>query len=260
VPQYDVSRILRETFVRDVDYSPVVDSTNNLAAEWAKSGKAKMPLLVLADRQTAGRGRGTNRWWTGQGSLACSLLVDDPFLPPSSSDFPLLGLATGIAVVDAVQRFLPGHRVGLLWPNDISVADRKLGGILIEVAGRNYAILGIGANVNNSIGDAPVELRSSAVSLFDLTGVQVDLTELLIGILSQLEINLGTLRDSSFSKILAEIYCQQDDRQISILTIEGTLAGVCRGVAADEKLILETSEGLWFIDSWKIIRYRVADS
>jgi BirA family biotin operon repressor/biotin-[acetyl-CoA-carboxylase] ligase len=254
VSQYDVSRILRETFVRDVDYSPVVDSTNNLAAERAKSGKAKMPLLILADRQTAGRGRGTNRWWTGPGSLACSLLVGDPFLPQSSSDYPLLGLATGIAVVDAVQRFLPGHQVGLLWPNDISVANRKLGGILIEVAGRNYAILGIGANVNNPMEDAPVELRSSAVSLFDLTGIQVDLTELLIGILSQLEINLGTLRDSLFPSVFTEIYRRQDDRTISVLTGEGTVTGICRGMAAGRKLILETSEGFELIDPFVVPR------
>ena len=72
----DINRILRETFVVEVEQHAELASTNDRAAQRAKQGAKKLPLLVISDRQTAGRGRGGNRWWTGAGSLAFSLLFD----------------------------------------------------------------------------------------------------------------------------------------------------------------------------------------
>ena len=72
----DINRILRETFVVEVEHHDELGSTNDRAMQRAKQGASRLPLLVIADRQTAGRGRGGNRWWTGPGSLAFSLLLE----------------------------------------------------------------------------------------------------------------------------------------------------------------------------------------
>ena len=71
----DESRILQETFVARFEHHAALASTNDRAAEAARDGAGGMPLLIVADRQTAGRGRGGNRWWTGPGSLAFTLLL-----------------------------------------------------------------------------------------------------------------------------------------------------------------------------------------
>ena len=76
----DINRILRETFVVEAEHREELGSTNDRALERAKQGATHLPLLVIADRQTAGRGRGGNRWWTGPGSLAFSLLLHPPHL------------------------------------------------------------------------------------------------------------------------------------------------------------------------------------
>jgi BirA family biotin operon repressor/biotin-[acetyl-CoA-carboxylase] ligase len=251
MPIFDIQRILRETFICDVDYCPVVDSTNTRAAEWAKCGKARLPLLVLADRQTAGRGRGTNRWWTGEGSLAFSLLIDDTYLPPSSSQFPLISLAAGVAVIKAMQMFLPGHHVQLFWPNNVVVEDRKLGGILVEISGGQFAIIGIGVNLNNSMRDAPAELQPIAVSAFDLTANVVNPSEALIQVIRNLERELRSLRHS---KIITDIppYCLPQNHLISVHNESGITTGICRGIEAGGAIILEIAGDIRSIHAWAV--------
>ena len=92
-----------------------------------RKGRGELPLLVVADRQTAGRGRGANRWWTGPGALAFSLLVDGRTVGADRSRSPLVALAAAVAVVDTVAPLLPAHQVGIHWPNDVLVAERKAG-------------------------------------------------------------------------------------------------------------------------------------
>ena len=71
----NLRKILENTFVADVEHHATIGSTNDRAIQCAAFHAVKLPLLILADRQTGGRGRGSNRWWTGPGSLAFSLLV-----------------------------------------------------------------------------------------------------------------------------------------------------------------------------------------
>ncbi|NCC94413.1 MAG: hypothetical protein EOM10_14215, partial [Opitutae bacterium] len=71
----DLNRVVAESFVAAVEHHALIGSTNDRAKEAAASQK-QLPLLIVADGQTAGRGRGANRWWTGSGSLAVSLLAN----------------------------------------------------------------------------------------------------------------------------------------------------------------------------------------
>ena len=166
--QFDIDRILRETFVARAEYHPSIGSTNDRAAECAAQSAGELPLLVLADQQTAGRGRGANRWWTGPGALAFSLLLDGRTVAVGGNRSPLVALAAAVAVVDAVAPLLPEHPLGIHWPNDVMVGRRKLAGILIEVLPDGRHVVGIGLNTNNTLADAPAELQSRAVTLRDL--------------------------------------------------------------------------------------------
>ena len=103
------TRLLEETWIAEVEPHATLSSTNDRAAELAKSAGTRLPLLVTAEVQTAGRGRGGNRWWTGNGSLAFSVLFDAASIEESSPAIPLVGLAAGLAVVEAVRPILGDH-------------------------------------------------------------------------------------------------------------------------------------------------------
>ncbi len=174
--------------------TPVLDSTQFRARALAEAGRVSAsPALVVADRQTAGRGRGNNRWWTGEGSLAFSLLVDPQQFGFPPRVVPRLSLAAGVAVIDAIAPRLSGQSLGLHWPNDVYVGRGKLAGILVEVLPDGRHIIGIGLNSNNTAADAPPEIRESIATLADLTGRAHDHTDLLVALLENLEATLVQL-------------------------------------------------------------------
>jgi BirA family transcriptional regulator, biotin operon repressor / biotin---[acetyl-CoA-carboxylase] ligase len=99
----DLPRIASETFVADVVHLPEVSSTNDLAMNKVTSGERPMPHLVLADRQTAGRGRGGSRWWSQPGGLTFSLILEmNPVALPKQR-WPQISLAVGLAVCRAAE-------------------------------------------------------------------------------------------------------------------------------------------------------------
>ena len=83
----------------------------------------------------------------------------------AAQHYPLISLATAVAIVDAVRPIVPAGQLGLHWPNDVFAAGRKLAGILVEVLPDGKHIVGMGLNINNRAADAPAELRARATSL-----------------------------------------------------------------------------------------------
>ena len=131
--QFDVARLnlcrcggpcrtLRRTFI---------DAKSG--AQRAADANCHTPLLIVADGQTAGRGRQGNSWWTGDGSLAFSLLFDPETFSCPRRPEPRVALVVGVAIIDAIGPRIPAARVGLHWPNDVFVGEKKLAGILVEV-------------------------------------------------------------------------------------------------------------------------------
>ncbi len=254
----NLRKILEKTFVADVEHHAVIGSTNQRAIECAASDRVKFPLLILADRQTAGRGRGSNRWWTGPGSLAFSLLIGPEVgwaSQPVQEKLPgtagvlagglrssgLISLAAGVAVVEAlVPLLLPDHAIGIHWPNDVMLDGRKLAGILIEVLSDGKLVIGIGINTNNRAADAPEEVRPRVVTLRDVTGQEHDSTELLIAILCQLERQLRELALSPES-VAARTHelCLQRGKRLQIVQGQRRIEGRCLGIATDGALLLE---------------------
>lgn len=142
-----------------------IASTNDRVKELARSG-APEGTFVWADEQTAGRGRRGRQWASPPGvGLWCSLLVRPPLAAGQWTR--LVGWAA-LAVAATVRRFVHGP-VGVKWPNDIVIGDRKGAGILLEVetppGGNPFAVVGIGLNVNHGEDEFPPALRQQATSL-----------------------------------------------------------------------------------------------
>lgn len=142
----------------------VTDSTNRVAMEMAENG-AKHGTVVVADAQTAGRGRMGRRWMSPAGkNLYVSLLLR-PSVP--TVDAPRLALVAGVALADAVEAM--GVPASLKWPNDLYCGGRKAAGILAEMASETdvvrHVVIGMGLNVNMEEADFPPDLRGTATSL-----------------------------------------------------------------------------------------------
>jgi BirA family biotin operon repressor/biotin-[acetyl-CoA-carboxylase] ligase len=159
-----------------------VDSTNRVAAEWAGEGAAE-GSLVVADHQTAGRGRLDRKWFSPPGSSLLFSVVLRPSIVVE--DLGLLNLAAAAAVCGAVAEEGVDPRVK--WPNDVVLGGRKVGGILAEASLElNRAIsviLGIGLNVNIPEDEFPPEIRETAGSISSFSGKTHDRITLLTAFL-----------------------------------------------------------------------------
>lgn len=240
----DPLRVERETFVAEADVHAELGSTNDHALRLAPTA-ARLPRLIVASRQTAGRGRGANRWWAEAGALTFSLLLDVPRLPLER--WPQVSLAVGGAVCGAIATMVPAADVRLKWPNDVYVDGRKAGGILLEVppapaAGR--IVIGIGLNVNNSLSGAPPEVRARAVSLRNIRGTPLDLTDVLIAVLRGIERDLALLGDSDPALPARwRRLCLLSGRSVAIYNGGRAVAGTCLGIDDDGALLLQTEAG-----------------
>src|SRR5690349_8754461 len=109
----DTAFLLANSFLAHAEHHELLDSTQTRARQLVERGEIQLPALIVADRQSAGRGRGSNRWWTGEGSLAFSLVVDPEQFGFPRKAVPRLSLAAGVAIVDSVAPRLDGHPIGL---------------------------------------------------------------------------------------------------------------------------------------------------
>ncbi|WP_457653194.1 biotin--[acetyl-CoA-carboxylase] ligase [Rhodocaloribacter sp.] len=164
-----------------------VGSTNTEAAAWAAGG-APEGAVVLAELQTAGRGRMGRTWEARAGQNLTFSVVLRPPLPPER--FGLLTLAASVAVAEAISAFTAPLEAGIKWPNDVLLEGRKCCGMLLEssFSGQKRAaavILGIGLNVNQ---DAfPPTLADRATSMLLATGRRTPRAPLLAALLARLE-------------------------------------------------------------------------
>jgi BirA family transcriptional regulator, biotin operon repressor / biotin---[acetyl-CoA-carboxylase] ligase len=166
-------RLLAELDARGLAWPAVIEhhdeigSTSDRLKERLRAGAVPW-TVVIADRQSAGRGRHGRRWISPQGNLYLSVLVEPELAPEALTVFPLVA---GLAVAEALLEW--GTDPRLKWPNDVWLGGRKVAGVLAEgVAGegRTSIVLGIGVNVNADPEVTAPELGDSAVSLHAATG------------------------------------------------------------------------------------------
>lgn len=173
------------------------DSTNRVAMEMADHG-ATHGTVVVADEQTAGRGRMGRRWESPPGkNLYVSLLLR-PSVP--TVEAPRLSLVAGVALADAVETM--GVSASLKWPNDLFLGDRKAAGILAEMAsdpdGVRHVVIGVGLNVNMEETDFPTDLRGRATSLRIFAGKTFRRVDVLARLLEAFAARYGEFLEGGF--------------------------------------------------------------
>lgn len=229
---------------RSLVYWPEVGSTSQEARRLARAG-APDGTLAITDYQRSGRGRLDRRWEAPAGS---SLLMSLVFRPPlAAHQLQQLTMICGLAVVDAVEAET-GLKLALKWPNDIVVGEAKLGGILTEVEldgdRVDFAVVGIGLNVNLHPDQLPADLLLPATSLSHVLGAEVPRLPLLCTLLRMMEarylaLKAGHAPHAEWAGRLVTL-----GRLVVVSMGATTLEGVAEGVNADGALLVRRSDGL----------------
>lgn len=225
-----------------------VPSTNSAAMALGQSG-AEDGTVVIADRQTAGRGRQARFWYSpGDTNLYCSVLIRPTEIQIPFGDWlSWIPLASAVAVTEAV-RAVAGVRLALKWPNDLLLDEKKLGGILCEnahdQARQPFVVIGIGLNVNATPDSFPPELTAIAGSIIESSHRPVDRNRLLSRLLGDLESVLDELA-SEGARRLQHAYadrCATIGKRIRVmLTDSREVVGMARGIGRDGSLLLQPS-------------------
>lgn len=231
---------------RTIEWYDAIDSTQRRARELADAGAAE-GSIVLADRQTAGRGRLGRAWFSPPGVNVMGTIVLRPACDPSA--VAPLALVAGLAVADAVEDAI-GLRPGLKWPNDVQLGGRKVAGILAELHGEidrvEAVLLGVGLNVNLPQEALPAELRSIATSLRIACGRPLDRVAVAARLLAAIEARYARFLAGGFREMRSEWEAASvlTDHDVDVAGGGTAVAGRVRGVDDDGALVLETVDGV----------------
>jgi BirA family biotin operon repressor/biotin-[acetyl-CoA-carboxylase] ligase len=212
-----------------LEVGSTLDAVHTLGQDGAPGG-----AVVLAESQTAGRGRAGRTWHSPAGGIWLALL-----LRPQTAALGIVSIRAGLVVADVVDDLLGAPEARLKWPNDVLLHDRKLAGVLCE--GRwqgdtlQWLAVGIGINVVNPV---PPALHDRAIALAEvLPGVRrLDVLDRLVPPLTQLGISAERLTEREVAAFAARDWLR--DR-----ALRGPVAGRAAGVLADGALLVERPGG-----------------
>jgi BirA family biotin operon repressor/biotin-[acetyl-CoA-carboxylase] ligase len=215
----------------------VVDSTQRVAFELADAGAADR-TVVVAETQTAGRGRRGRPWHDEPGASVLASIVVRPRLAVSA--LPTLSLATALAVADAIET-VAGLTVRLKWPNDVLVNGRKIAGILAEsrVGTEPMVVVGVGINLRQRT--FPPELVAAATSVRIESGRVVECQTMLDELLTAFDGWRATLEGQGFAPIRTR-WLELADTIGRPVRIDGR-AGTAVDLDADGALVLRDHTG-----------------
>ena len=248
-----------------VEVLPSIDSTNTELMRRARAGQTE-PTLLVAEQQTAGRGR-LGRVW--QSDVGASLMLSLG-LPMAPRDWSGLSLAVGVSVAESLQPTLPPlepgqpPRIGLKWPNDLWLSgDRKLGGILVETASfvapqaaqpatthgtaARYVVVGIGINVLPRSGEG----MSMPPGCLQDVEPGLDAPAALLRIVPPLVAMLQGFEACGFAPVQAR-FAARDVLQGRPVTLSDGQTGTAHGVAEDGALLVHTAQGMQAVTSAEI--------
>lgn len=248
-----------------VEVLPSIDSTNTELMRRARAGQCE-PTLLVAEQQTAGRGR-LGRVW--QSDVGASLMLSLG-LPMAPRDWSGLSLAVGVSVAESLQPTLPPlepgqpPRIGLKWPNDLWLSgDRKLGGILVETASfvapqaaqpatthgtaARYVVVGIGINVLPRSGEG----MSMPPGCLQDVEPGLDAPTALLRIVPPLVAMLQGFEACGFAPVQPR-FAARDVLQGRPVTLSDGQTGTAHGVSEDGALLVHTAQGMQAVTSAEI--------
>lgn len=219
-----------------VEAHDVLGSTNDRLKELAGAGAGPY-AVVVADEQSAGRGRTGGIWHSPPGSgLWMSVLLPVPGAVPAH-----LPLVVGVAAARAAESARPGARVGLKWPNDLLLGGGKLGGILCEHA-HGTVVAGVGLNVRFPEEGLPADVAPLAAALEGDSGPRVSLGALATALLHELRALVPTATWGLDAALHDELEERDVLRDRAVVTQQAG-PGTARGFDADGALLLERPDG-----------------
>ena len=223
-----------------IEILPEIDSSNTELMRRARAGRHE-PILLVAERQTAGRGR-QGRTWAGELGDALTFSIGLPYQP---SNWSGLSLSVGLSLAESL-----GPEVQLKWPNDLWCHQRKLGGILVEAAsqgGQSYVVVGVGLNIR-----LPVErnLRTPAASIDEFCE-GVNAPAALERITQPLIASLLKFETDGFAQLQARFNARDAIKGLEVTSSDGH-QGKCEGVDSDGVLQIQTPQGLVKINSSEV--------
>jgi BirA family biotin operon repressor/biotin-[acetyl-CoA-carboxylase] ligase len=228
-------------FGSEVHYYSAIGSTNDAARELASAG-APEGTLVIANEQTAGRGRMGRQWHAPPDTSLLMSIILRPRLPIELSH--RLVMACGLAVADACSA-LTGLLVQVKWPNDLQIGGKKLAGLLAEsaIAGNEleWVVVGIGLNVNQ-VFDADHPLWETATSLRMVSGTEYDRAVVLAQSMARLKEWYSYLDDERLTEAWRE-RCITLGQRIRVSTPAGVLDGLAENIDASGALWLQDDSG-----------------
>jgi BirA family biotin operon repressor/biotin-[acetyl-CoA-carboxylase] ligase len=228
-----------ELIGRKIIAYPRLTSTNDIAKREAKK-EAREGTVILAEEQTAGKGRLKRAWLSPKGSVALSII-----LHPTPAQLPSLIMVASLAVVHCIEK-VSGLKPQIKWPNDVLVNDKKICGILIEsdVRGKavDYAVIGIGLNVNLKPSDFP-EIAATATSLSKELGRELALAELIRCLLVEAERLYLALPegDAVFEEWRQRLVTLGQEVEVS--SGQTVYKGLAESVSSDGSLFLRQPDG-----------------
>ena len=237
-------RLYNSAFSKRIYHFFKVDSTNTVALRLGHEGEPH-GAVILAEEQTAGRGRVGRSWHSEKTSgIYLTVLLRPPIAPVQA---PLITLLAGLAAYDAVLE-QTGLRPDLRWPNDLLLHGKKFCGILTEMHAEpdriNFVIVGIGLNINHT--HLPEELEPIATSLRMATGRVHSRLELLVKLLRSLERYYNLFLAESAAPILArfaEVSSYARGKRVRISTATETYVGTTAGLEPNGLLRVERDDG-----------------
>jgi BirA family biotin operon repressor/biotin-[acetyl-CoA-carboxylase] ligase len=241
---------------RRLDVVEQTGSTNADLLARAAAGEDISGAVLIAEQQTAGRGRNGRAWSSPGAQLAMSVGVDARDVAPDAWGW--LPLATGVAVVDAVAA-VAGVEAGLKWPNDVLAQGRKLAGILTEVAaGQRFIVVGIGLNVTLRADEVP---DADATSLRELGVETPDRDQVVRVLLGELSTRLDAWRSAGGPD--AGLIADYRSRSVTIgATVRAMLpggrdvVGVATAIDEQGRLHIDSDDGAVAVSAGDVVHLR----
>ncbi len=223
-----------------------VDSTNDEAARQLAAGRTA-PFVVLARRQTHGRGRLGRAWHSeANGNLYCSFAFRPPLAPAGMTTFTLW---MGVSICELIANFC-SVSPGIKWPNDILFAGRKAGGMLtearIDADQIRDLVFGLGLNLNSPAGAWPADLARLATSLAEQTSGPIDTNRFTAALIGRVQLAYTQFIDGDYRKNFADLWNRHDvlrGESVTVLQAGRRFPGTAAGVDDAGSLLVRPPNG-----------------
>jgi BirA family biotin operon repressor/biotin-[acetyl-CoA-carboxylase] ligase len=225
---------------------PTLDSTNAHVKRLLQSGDTQLLYVAIAEQQTAGKtSKADKAWFSPAGQniyLSIGLALENP-----AKQIPGLSLVIALSIIASLEKLGIQQQLSAKWPNDVYCDGKKICGILVELetreAGKTYAVIGVGINVNmETIEETNIDKPWTSLQL--VSGITYDRNKIIALLLQQLCQDLALLQQRGLPHFLprwaAHDFLHQ--KNVTIQTVKGSTSGVAVGINHSGQLLLKTSQ------------------